>query len=108
MIGANKETSSDNLDLKLSRTFVSFNLKIHHFYVQNLQELSTNYQEINMSAAVPLERKHIPPLPAYILPLRGLQLLLGIILLGLSAYGISVYSTPGLGLTIFTVRCHSF
>jgi hypothetical protein len=57
-----------------------------------------------MSATAPLERKHIPLLPPYILLIRIIQLLLGSTLLGLAAYGISVYSTSGLGLTIFTVH----
>ena len=56
-----------------------------------------------MSTAMSLERKHIPPLPTYLTILRIVQLVLGIIILGISAYGVSVDPTPGLGLTIFTV-----
>lgn len=56
-----------------------------------------------MSTAVPLERKHIPLLPNYLPPIRILQLLFGLTVLGLAAYGVSVYSTSGLGLTLFTV-----
>ena len=48
-------------------------------------------------------KSHIPHVPKSLSFLRVLQLLLGITLLGLSAYGINVYSTAGFDLTLFTV-----
>jgi hypothetical protein len=57
-----------------------------------------------MSTAIPLERKHIPPIPAYLKILRITQFILAIILLGLSAYAVSVNSRlAGASLTLFTV-----
>ncbi|CAG8971340.1 hypothetical protein HYALB_00005958 [Hymenoscyphus albidus] len=45
---------------------------------------------------------HILPLPLLVTILRGLQLLIGIILLGLSAWGISGLSFDGASLSLFT------
>lgn len=58
----------------------------------------------NAGTAVPLEKNHIPRSHHFLVFLRILQLLVALAILGLSAYGISVYSTSGEGLTIFTVR----
>ena len=51
----------------------------------------------------PFEKSHIPHVPRSLAFLRVLQLLLGITLLGLSAYGINFYATTGFDLTLFTV-----
>lgn len=50
---------------------------------------------------------HVLHTPFGLWVLRGLELILAIILLGLSAYLVSQHSTSGSDLTLFTVSSHN-
>lgn len=51
-----------------------------------------------------LDRSHIPALPAFTFYLRYAQLVVAIVVLGLSAYVVTYFAYSGASLSLFTAR----
>ena len=51
-----------------------------------------------------MPRNHVLEIPLFVSIIRVFQFVLAIVILGLSAYGVSKYAYDGFGLTLFTVR----
>lgn len=70
------------------------------------RQIQVNFFDLHHLIAV-MSTTHILPLPKAVFGLRIAQLVVAVVILGLSAYGVTFYAFDGASLSLFTV-CFPF